>query len=87
MNLLVTRMLKYDQKRSTEAEKALNEKNWSALFSIFLQRINMEAGGVFDTTLNEEIASITALMIKMFPGVPIFRRLIIQYCVMLASWR
>ena len=87
MNLVVTRDHKYDQKLSTGAETAINKKNWSALYSIFLQRINMEAGGVFDTTLNEELVSITAQMRKMFPGVPITRRLVIQYCVMLGSWR
>ena len=87
MNLVVTKDPNYDQKRSDEAEKAINKKNQSALFSVFLPRINMEAGGVFDTTLNEELVSITAQMIKMFPGVPITRRLVIQYCVMLGIWR
>ena len=87
MFLEILRDLTYNHKLSEAAEEALNAKNWSALFSIFLQRINMQQNGIFDTTLKKELASITALMVKMFPGVPIFRRLFTQYCVMLASWR
>jgi len=76
----------YDANKSDEAKYTLNNKNWSGLFPLYLERIDLSPGGTFDETWKDELTSITQEMLLKYPNECV-ERLITQYASILANWR
>ena len=54
---------------------------------MYLQKIDMQSGGVFQNTFKHELKSITKELSTMFPKNESVQRLIKQYAALLANWR